>query len=57
MILLMILLIILLILCVVALAFLSIGGAIGYILFGDMIVCIFILVWLIKKIRNRKKKQ
>lgn len=31
------------------------GGAIFTVLFSDVIVCIFIIVWIIKKLANRKK--
>ena len=31
-------------------------GAVGIVLFGDVIVCIALLVWLFKKILKRKKK-
>ena len=31
-------------------------GAVGIVLFGDVIVCIALLVWLFKKIFKRKKK-
>ena len=33
----------------------SIGGAIAIILFGDVIVCIFLIVWIIKKMCKKKK--
>lgn len=33
----------------------SIGGAAFIIIFGDIIVCIAIIVWIIKKIMKRKK--
>lgn len=41
-------------LAVVAIAVLSIGGTIGIILFGDIIVCIAVVVWLIKKFVFKK---
>lgn len=50
-----ILLIILLILCVIALAALVVGGVVGYILFGDLIICIMLVVWIMR--RHYKKKQ
>ena len=50
MILFMILAFIIAILAVVSIAVLSIGGAIGTILFGDVIVCIFIIVLIVKKL-------
>ena len=49
------LLLITLILCVVTLAVLSVGGAVGIILFGDVIVCVLILIWIMKKILTKKK--
>lgn len=32
----------------------SVGGAIGIVVFGDVIVCILVLVWLIKKLIFKK---
>ena len=49
------LLLITLILGVVTLAVLSVGGAVGIILFGDVIVCVLILIWIMKKILTKKK--
>ena len=54
MILLTILTLISIILAVVAIAFLSLGGAVGIILFGDIIVCVLALVFLIKKLCKKK---
>lgn len=48
------LLLITLILVVVSLAVLSVGGAIGIVVFSDVIVCIGILVFVIKKIFKKK---
>lgn len=31
------------------------GGAVFTVLFSDVIVCIFIIVWIIKKLANRRK--
>jgi hypothetical protein len=31
------------------------GGAMFTVLFSDVIVCIFIIVWIIKKLANRRK--
>lgn len=36
---------------------LALGGTIFIVLFGDVIVCIFILLWLIKKIFFKKKNK
>lgn len=56
MVLLMILFILLMILAVLAVAALVIGGTVGVVLFGDMFVCIFITVWLIRKLIKKRKK-
>lgn len=57
MILLTILILMLLILTVSTVLAISIGGSIAVVLFGDVIVCGFIIVWLIKKIYNRRKNR
>lgn len=31
-------------------------GAVGFIVFGDVIVCIVLLIWIIKRIIFKKKK-
>ena len=54
MVLLLILLLMAVILTVVAVAILSVGGAIGLVLFSDIIVCVAILVWIIKKCIRKK---
>ena len=54
MVLLIILLLIAVILTIVAVAVLSIGGAIGLILFSDIIVCVAVIVWIIKKCIRKK---
>ena len=33
----------------------SIGGTVFIVLFGDVIVCVLVLMWLIKRLINRKK--
>lgn len=48
------LLLITIILVVVTVFVVSIGGAVGIILFGDVIVCIVLLIWLIKKLAKKK---
>lgn len=48
------LLMITIILVVVTIAVLSVGGAIGIIVFGDVIVCILILGFIIKKLILKK---
>lgn len=50
MILLLILAIILAILVVFTIAVVSVGGAVGLIIFGDIIVCILVIGWIIKKL-------
>lgn len=56
MILLTILAIILAILIVVAIAVLSLGGALATVIFGDLIVCIAIIALIMRFIVKRKKK-
>lgn len=51
------LLLMLFILIVVTVLAISIGGSIAVVLFGDVIVCIFIIVWIIKRLIERKKKK
>ena len=51
----MILLIILVLLTVLTVAAISVGGTAFIVLFGDVIVCGFIIIWILKKIVNRKK--
>lgn len=34
----------------------SIGGAAFIAVFGDVIVCVFLLVWIVKKLVSKKKK-
>ena len=53
MILLMILALIVILMTVVTIAVISVGGAVGLILFSDVIVCILVLLWIIKKIIKR----
>jgi hypothetical protein len=48
------LILITLILAVITLAVLSVGGAVGIILFSDVIVCVFLLIWIIKKLFKKK---
>lgn len=48
---------IVLVLIVITVIVVSIGGALGIILFGDVIVCIAILIWIIKKLIFRKKSK
>ena len=42
-------------LTVVTILAISIGGSVAIILFGDVIVCVFIIVWLIKFISRRRR--
>lgn len=54
MILITILIAILAILAVITFVIISVGGAVGVILFGDVIVCMIFIVYLIKKIFKRR---
>lgn len=56
MILFMILLLTVVLLTVFAVVVVGATGAVGLVLFGDVFVCIFILVWFIKRIVKKKKK-
>lgn len=49
------LLIILIILVTIVLVAVATGGAVFIVIFGDVIVCAFIIGWLIKKLNSRKK--
>jgi len=49
------LLITLLVLAVIVALAIGIGGAAFIIVFGDVIVCILIIVWIMKKILKRRK--
>lgn len=51
-----ILLIMILILAVVAITVISIGGSAFLVIFGDLVVCIAILVFIMKRLIGRKKK-
>lgn len=33
----------------------TVGGSIGVIVFGDVIICVLIIVWIIKRIAKKKK--
>lgn len=55
MILLTILAIILFLVGMLAIGALALGGTIGFILFGDLIACVVVIVWLMKLIRRKKK--
>ena len=48
---------IVLVLIAITVIVVSIGGALGVIMFGDVIVCIAILIWIIKKLIFRKKNK
>lgn len=50
-----ILLLILIILVAFTVLLISIGGSAFIIVFGDVIVCVFIIGWIIKKLINKKK--
>lgn len=54
MILFIILLLMLIMLTVITVFAVSVGGTVFVIVFGDVIVCGFIIVWILKHIRKRK---
>ena len=51
-----ILLIVVLALVAIVLTAIAIGGSAFIIVFGDVIVCIIFLVWIMKKLINRKRR-
>ena len=57
MILFMTLLIMALLLAVFTVFAIAIGGSVFIVVFGDMIVCIFLIVWIIKKLFKKKPKK
>ena len=50
-----ILLLIIAMLTVITVLVVSVTGAVGIVLFGDVIVCIFLIVWFMKKLTKKKK--
>lgn len=50
-----VLLLILAALIAISIFVLSIGGTIAFVIFGDLIVCIIFVVWLMKRRIRRKK--
>lgn len=44
-----------LLLMVVTVVALSVGGAAFIVIFGDVIICVFILMWIIKRLWKRRK--
>ena len=56
MILFIILLLTLLTLMVFTILAVSAGGAVFIVLFGDVIVCILLIVWILKRLISKKKK-
>ena len=48
-----ILLLMVLILTVITIVGISVVGSIGVVLFGDLIVCILLIMWIIKKLFKR----
>ena len=50
-----ILTLILLMITAASIALLSVGGAAFIVVFGDVIVCAFLIVWIMKKILGKKK--
>ena len=57
MILFMTLLIMALLLAVFTVFTIAIGGSVFIVVFGDVIVCIFLIVWIIKKLFKKKPKK
>ena len=57
MILFMTLLIMALLLAVFTVFAIAIGGSVFIVVFGDVIVCIFLIVWIIKKLFKKKSKK
>ena len=55
MILFLILALMLVILTVFTVVIVSVTGAVGIVLFGDIIVCIMMIIWIIKRILRKKK--
>lgn len=49
-----ILLLILVIIVTITVAVVSVGGAVFIIIFGDVIVCAFIIIWLLRKLWKRR---
>lgn len=47
---------ILVILTMIVVTAIAVGGAGFIVVFGDVIVCIFIIAWIIKRLASRKKK-
>lgn len=33
----------------------TVGGSIGIVVFGDVIICVLIIIWIIKRIATKKK--
>ena len=56
MILLTILLLILIILVAFTVLLISIGGSAFIIVFGDVIVCVFLVAWIVKKLISKKNR-
>lgn len=50
----MILLIMLALLMIFITLVVSIGGALSIVIFGDVIICIIIIMWIIRRILNRR---
>ena len=48
------LLLIKLVLVIITAIVIAVGGSVGIILFGDVIVCIAILIWIMKKVLKKK---
>ena len=46
-----------LLLMVASIALLSVGGATFIVIFGDVIVCAFLIIWIIKRLLGKKKNK
>lgn len=51
-----ILLLTLILLTIITVLVVSAGGAIFIVIFGDVIVCIFLIIWLMKRLISKKKE-
>ena len=50
-----ILILMIIMLTLIAIIAFSMGGTMFILVFGDVIVCIALLIWIIKRLHNRKK--
>ena len=52
-----ILILMIIMLTLIAIIAFGMGGTMFILVFGDVIVCIALLIWIAKRLHNRKKKQ